>query len=100
MSGGLLLDAVTTTTTGTSKSMIPNGGQGYSFQALVAGVGAVAATVIIEVTNISPNWITLGTITLSGTTSASDGFVSLAPWGAVRARVTSPTGAVTCWMVG
>ncbi len=39
-----------------------------SYQATVTGSGAVSATVAIEVTNDDKqNWLTLGTITLSGT---------------------------------
>jgi len=72
-----------------------------AFQATVTGTGAVTATVAIQVSNDDTNWITLGTITLSGTTSATDGFTSDAPWGYVRANVTAISGtgaAVTATM--
>ena len=74
-----------------------------SYQATVTGSGAVSATVAIEVTNDDKqNWLTLGTITLSGTGSATDGFASLANWTFVRANVTaiSGTGATVNVFVG
>jgi hypothetical protein len=70
-----------------------------TFQAIVTGTGAVTATVSIQITNdddgTSPiNWCStaLGTITLTGTTSASDGFATMAAWRYVRANVTAITG--------
>ena len=65
-----------------------------TFQATVTGSGAVTATVVIDCSNDGVNWCStvLGTITLSGTTSASDGFTTQAPWKYVRARVTAITG--------
>jgi hypothetical protein len=75
-----------------------------TFQATVVGTGAVSATVAIEVSNDALFVVSTvaGTITLSGTTSSSDGFTTQhAPWKFVRANVTaiSGTGAtVTCLM--
>lgn len=80
-----------------------------TYQATVVGTGAVAATITIEATNqvdtagAPTNWCDtpLGTITLSGTTSHSDGFTTVAPWKWTRAVVSgiSGTGAtVTCTM--
>ena len=70
-----------------------------TFQAIVAGTGAISATVVIQVSNeessaqnTTSNWITLGTITLAGTTSTTDGFTSIAPWRWVRAQVTAISG--------
>lgn len=63
-----------------------------SFQATVSGTGTVSATVIIECSNDGTDFLTCGTITLSGTTSASDGFVSVGPWAYVRARCTAISG--------
>jgi hypothetical protein len=90
---------VTTTATGTAEYKdSPNS----TYQAIVAGTGAVTATVVIEVTNdpransdpANAAWVStvLGTITLSGTTTASDGFTTNAPWKYVRARVTAISG--------
>jgi hypothetical protein len=74
-----------------------------TFQATVSGTGAVTATVLVQVSNDPSElgWVTLGTITLSGTTTATDGFSSDARWQHVRANITaiSGTGAlVTCVM--
>lgn len=63
-----------------------------SFQASETGTGAITATVVIEVSNDNLQFLTMGTITLSGTNSTTDGFVSDAPWNYVRARMTSISG--------
>jgi hypothetical protein len=65
-----------------------------TFQGIVTGTGAVTATIVIDCSNDGVNAVAtvLGTITLSGTTSASDGFTTAAPWKYVRARVTAITG--------
>lgn len=61
-------------------------------QATVTGTGTVTATVNIEVSNDGTNFIVAGTITLSGTTTASDGFAMNASWLNVRANVTAISG--------
>lgn len=76
-----------------------------TFQACVDGTsGAQTATVTIEGSNdgIHPCGTVLGTITLSGTVTASDGFTTTAPWKYVRASVTaiSGTGALVTAMMG
>ncbi len=66
-----------------------------TFQATVTGTGAVTATVTIEVSNDGVNAVdtAAGVITLSGTTSHSDGFTTQhAPWKYVRAITTNVTG--------
>lgn len=65
-----------------------------TFQAIVSGTGAVTATVTIEYSNDGVNACSTvgGTITLSGTTSSTDGFTSDAPWKYVRANVTAVSG--------
>lgn len=68
-----------------------------TYQATVSGTGSVTATVIIEASNEDPtlaaqSFLTLGTITLSGTTSATDGFASVGAWAYVRARLTAISG--------
>jgi hypothetical protein len=85
-----LLSAATVTGAGTAFARSDDGKATY--QAAIAGTGAVSATVVIEVSNDSANWITLGTITLSGTTSATDGFASNAVWLLNRANVTAISG--------
>lgn len=65
-----------------------------TLQAYVIGTGAVTATVLIEGSNfgVEGTYITLGTITLTGTTIATDGFVHDAPWGFIRAELTAISG--------
>jgi hypothetical protein len=60
-----------------------------TFQATVEGSGAVTAEVDIEASNDGENWLWLGTISLSGTGSDSDGFASSAAWANHRADVTA-----------
>jgi formylmethanofuran dehydrogenase subunit C len=65
-----------------------------TFQGIVTGTGAVSATIVVEGSNTGQTgeYISLGTITLTGTTKATDGFASNAKWTYVRARVTAATG--------
>lgn len=100
MSAVTLLNAVTTTGAGTGVG--PSVSLNRTFQATVSGTGTVTATVNIEVSNDNTNYLTLGTITLSGTTSASDGFASQAVWTYVRGNVTaiSGTGATVTSLMG
>ena len=88
----------TAAVTGASADYFYGAGSTYgnankALQATVTGTGAVTATVAIQVSMDNVNWLTAGTITLSGTTSASDGFVlSAAPWQYIRSNVTALTG--------
>jgi hypothetical protein len=65
-----------------------------TFDAKVVGTGAVTATVIIYVSNTGDDddWITAGTITLSGTTSDVDGFAMDAKWAYVKVNVSAISG--------
>jgi hypothetical protein len=92
-----LLDAITATATGAAVVLDAPAFHGRAscqcgFQAIVTGTGAVGATVLIEVSNDGTNWETVHTITLSGTTSDSDGVASEVPWAFVRARCTALSG--------
>jgi hypothetical protein len=80
-------------TTGAS-SLVYKDSPYATFQAVVTGTGAVTATVTIEYSNDGTNVLSTvgGTITLSGTTTASDGFTSTSPWKYVRANVTAISG--------
>lgn len=73
-----------------------------TFQAYVVGTGSVGATIKIQVANIAGQWLDAGTITLSGTTSATDGFALAVPWALCRANCTaiSGTGATLTVAVG
>lgn len=66
-----------------------------TFQATVAGTGAVTATVRIQVSNDKTTWIDSTTsphIALSGTTTATDGFRMDAKWAYVRAFLDAISG--------
>ena len=94
-----LLNACTAVATGDVRSEV---GSTYSATGSVsASTGAV--TVVIEVSNDSVGWITLGTITLSlGVSATSDGFSAFAAWAFVRAKVSdiSGTGATVTVTMG
>jgi len=68
--------------------------QAKAFQASVSGTGAVSATVVVQVSNDIENmgWLDLATITLSGTTSDTDGFTSVASWVYHRGLITAIAG--------
>lgn len=92
-----LLDAVLVTGAGSAKSLShPTaqglGGSKMAFQATVVGTGAVTATVKVQVSLNGTHWLDLATITLSGTTSASDGVVAEGPWSQIRGNVTAVSG--------
>lgn len=65
-----------------------------TYQITVAGTGAVSATVLIEVSNDGTNFCStpLGTVAISGTTSATDGFTTNAPWKFHRANISAISG--------
>ena len=73
-----------------------------SFQAVgVMSAGAGTAVVAIEVSNNGVNYFTLGTITLTlSTTPATDGFAVQVPYDYVRANATTLTanGTVSVYM--
>jgi hypothetical protein len=76
-----------------------------TFQACIDGTaGAQTATVTIECSNdgIHTCATVMGTISLTGTLSASDGFASTSAWKYIRANVTaiSGTGAVVTAFLG
>ena len=79
------------TTTGAGQAIL-NNGPARTFQAVVTGAGAVSATVAVEVSNNGAHFITLSTLTLSGTNVGTDGFASDAPWKYMRANVTAISG--------
>ena len=91
------LVAAGATQTGTAVAMASGR---RTFQAVANGsAGAFAATVTIAVSNNGVNFVTAGTITLSGTatTAANDGFAIDAAWAFVRATVSGFTGTgATC----
>lgn len=92
-SGTVLTILGPTTTTSTGPGMFKDAPNSV-FQATVVGTGAVSATVVIECSLDNVNWCqtALGTITLSGTNSASDGFTTNASWKYIRARISAVSG--------
>ena len=89
-----LLTDITATKKGDAQSIDKDGDSNRVYKATVTGTGAVAATIVIYGNDVESNsgGVALGTITLSGTTSASDGFASNAPWAYVYADLTAISG--------
>lgn len=77
------------TATGTTREAP---GPGATVQATVTGTGAVSATVAIQVSNDGTAWLTLGTLTLSGTTSATNGLALNAHWVYIRGVISAISG--------
>lgn len=72
-------------------------------QAYVVGTGAVTATVKFQGSLGDGYWNDIDSVTLSGTTSASDAKSWVVPWPQVRANVTAISGtgaAVTVYVSG
>ena len=84
------------TTCNVTGSFVARNASQSTFQATVAGTGAVGCTVTLQGSNdgVTPVGTSLGVITLSGTTSASDGFAINAPWPYVRAVVSGSSGTI------
>jgi hypothetical protein len=97
-----------TTTTGASSATYKES-PWSTFQGIVTGTGTVTATVVIQGSNedatfngAKSNWATVATITLTGTTTATDGATSVSTWRYVRSNVTaiSGTGAIVEVIMG
>ena len=93
-------ETILTTTSGSatgstySTPVVAQGGT-VKFQAHLAGTGAVSVTVVLQVTNTpatTTSWMDLATISLSGTTTAVDGYATVADWPCVRAKTTAISG--------
>src|ERR1700738_1204386 len=87
--GHIITDA---TTTGATALLGPVKSGRRTFQATVAGTGAVSATVVIQASNDGVNPLTLTTLSLSGTTSASLPFAVSDPWVYIGVNITAISG--------
>jgi hypothetical protein len=89
-----LLDGVTATGAGTITTPPISATPWRSYQGSVTGTGAVTATMTVEVSNnpTLQGWMTLCTITLTGTTTATDGCVGITTYGYVRGNLTAVSG--------
>lgn len=89
------------TTTGTSEIFQPWGTR-RTIEVTVSGTGAVSTTVVVQISNDETNWITLTTLAVSGTTTATDGAAMDAAWRYMRLNMTalSGTGAAVTAIVG
>lgn len=79
----------TTTGAGTTREAP---GPGATVQVVVTGTGALTASVTIQVSNDGTNWLDLGTLSLSGTTSATQGLALQAHWVYIRGNIATLTG--------
>lgn len=83
----MLLDAVTAAVVGPEMQS-----RSETYQATMTGTGAVAAEVDIEYSDDKVGWLPAGTITLSGTNTATGGFADDESWAYVRANLKSISG--------
>ena len=81
-------------TTATAGPVMKTSGAKAVFQAVGSTAsGSGSATIAIEGSLDDENWVNIGTITLTLSSSAtSDGFSMNAPWESVRANVTAISG--------
>lgn len=92
-----MLIAKNFTSTGTGEAFTSSGPETtWTHSAVVTGTGAVSATVVIEASNdpagAAESWFTLGTITLSGTTSAVDALSGVCASPLIRHRCAAISG--------
>ena len=81
--------------TGTGEQTGPKDGNTVSFQATVAGTGAVTAAAALDGTNTpedSASWVQLTTVSPSGTTAATAQSTVTSAFPYFRARLTGLTG--------
>ena len=90
---------VNSATTTVASSPIMKESPWSTFQAIVTGTGTVGATVVMQGSNetatfngTKTNWVTINTFTLTGTTTATDGYTSVSTWRYVRANITAISG--------
>ena len=86
LQSAILIAAVGSTVNTLSKEMV--------VQASVSGTGALTASISIygNTANSNSGGVLLGTISLSGTTLATDGFSICAPWPYIYSDTTALTG--------
>ena len=88
-----LFIAANTVSTGTTLAIPDYAAGPFTVDATVtaAGTSTATATVVVYASNtgLTNDWKTLGTITLSGTTTATDGFAFNARWKYIRGGITA-----------
>jgi hypothetical protein len=85
-----MLAAVTAVGAGPTIPVV--GGQEITWNAAIAGTGAVSASWVFEYSTGSGNWLTFRSESVSGTTSAASRGAFPAPAASIRARVTAISG--------
>jgi hypothetical protein len=94
--------SVSATTNVSSETVRPWGGR-ISVQVKVAGTGTVSVTATIQVSNNGTDWIDAEALSLTGTTSDTDGATIDAAWAYLRVTLSSITGTgatATAWIAG
>lgn len=85
---------------GTSKSyLMPRGPVTFQGNVYSTATNAIAGSATVQVSNDNAQWLPLGTLTASGTsTTTSDGFACVAPWAYSRVVVTTLTTGISANM--
>lgn len=87
-----LYTLLTATGTATGTELTCANNDRRTFQAVCTGTGAVTADVVLEGSNNKTDWITLSTISLSGTAPQTGSFDHYSAWTYIRARTSNVTG--------
>jgi hypothetical protein len=83
--------SVNATTNVSTESVRPYGGR-ISVQVNLAGTGSVSVTATVQVSNDNVNWIAASALSVSGTTTATNGATIDAAWAYLRVTLSSITG--------
>lgn len=87
-----LYTLLTTTGTTTGTELTTGNNDQRTFQAVCTGTGAVTATVVIEGSLDKTNWVTIATLSLSGTAPQTSSYEHTSAWTYIRARTSGVTG--------
>ena len=87
-----LYTLLTATGTATGTELTTGNNDQRTFQAVCTGTGAVTATVTIEGSLDKSNWVTITTLSLSGTAPQTASYEHTSAWTYIRAKSASVTG--------
>ncbi len=87
-----LYTLLTTTGTATGTELTTGNNDQRTFQAVCTGSGSVTATVILEGSLDKTNWVTIATLSLSGTAPQTSSYEHTSAWTYIRARTSGVSG--------
>ena len=87
-----LYTLLTATGTATGTELTTGNNDQRTFQAVCTGSGSVTATVTLEGSLDKTNWVTIATLSLSGTAPQTSSYEHTSAWTYIRARTSGVTG--------